>query len=132
MKAEIKFAAKCIVVGAAIAAASLFLRSAPKAQPTLSLPFATVTSVGASAVQILPANPSRRSVTLCNPSASLIMYAAPLGTTPTSGGSGVPIPVSSCFSPPPLTASGTTGGAGAGWNAIMSGAGPTNVLALEW
>jgi hypothetical protein len=124
-----RLVAAVLFAGALIAAACIGI---VKAQPTLSLPFATVTSVGASAVQILPANPSRRSVTLCNPSASLIMYAAPLGTTPTSGGSGVPIPVSSCFSPPPLTASGTTGGAGAGWNAIMSGAGPTNVLALEW
>ena len=120
-----------VVIGTTIAALAIYSR-APKAQPTLSLPFATVTSVGASAVQIVPANPSRRSITLCNPSATLIMYAAPLGTTPTSGGSGVPIAVSSCFSPPPLTSSGTTGGAGAGWNAIMSGAGPTNVLALEW
>ncbi len=73
MKFPARLAVAAIAVAAFVAWSAVYYS---KAQPTLSLPFATVTSVGASAVQILPANPTRRSITLSNPSASLIMYAA--------------------------------------------------------
>jgi hypothetical protein len=135
MKAEIKFAAKCIVVGAAIAAASLFLRSAPKAQPTLSLPFATVTSVTSAGQQIIGANPSRRAISICLAAVAQSVTFIPAPATPASLTSGITIFGSAtvpppCFTSPTLTASGTSGGVGAAWNAISSGT--INVTVLEW
>jgi hypothetical protein len=129
MKAEIKFAAKCIVVGAAIAAASLFLRSAPKAQPTLALPFATVTTGVTTSTQIVGANPTRRAIQICNAGTGNV-FALPAGSGTPANNNGLPIATLTCFTQPTVTASGTSGGGGAAWNAFATAS--TNILVLEW
>jgi hypothetical protein len=121
---------------AAVFAAALVV-SVP-AQPTVSLPFATVTPVTASSVQIIGANPSRRGLQICYPAVAGSVTIAPAPITPVSLTTGIPVTMTAtpstpiCFSPPTLTASGTSGGVGAAWNAIGSGAGPFNVTVLEY
>ena len=124
------------IAGIAIAALAIYIR-APKAQPTLSLPFATVTGVAQTSVQIIGANPSRRSIQICLPAVAAVVMIAPAPITPVSLTTGIAMTSTAtitgplCFTPPPLTASGSTGGAGAAWNAIAS-TGTVNVTVLEW
>jgi len=133
------FAAYAVAVAAAVAffwtiSSDLIV----KAQPTVSLPFATVTPVTASSVQIIGANPSRRGLQICYPAVAGSVTIAPAPITPVSLTTGIPVTMTAtpstpiCFSPPTLTASGTSGGVGAAWNAIGSGAGPFNVTVLEY
>jgi hypothetical protein len=117
-----------VVIGTAIAALAIYSR-APKAQPTLSLPFATVTAGVTTSTQIIGANPSRRSIQICNPSAATV-FALPVGAGTPAAANGIPIPTLTCFTPPPLTSSGTTGGAGAAWNGFAGSS--TNFVVLEW
>jgi hypothetical protein len=110
---------------AAVFAAALVV-SVP-AQPTVGLPFGTVATLTASSTQIIGSNPSRRAIQICNGTTAAASV-APAPVTPTVA-NGVQIPVSTCFTSPPLTASGTSGGAGGAWNGI----GNTAVLTiLEW
>jgi hypothetical protein len=107
-----------------------------KAQPTLNLPFATVTSVTTAGQQIIGSNPSRRSIQICFPAVAGSVTFAPAPITPVSLTTGITVTLTAtpstpiCYTPPPLTASGTTGGAGAAWNAIASTT--INVTVLEW
>lgn len=107
------------------------------AQPTVSLPTVTNTSVtSGAAVQIIPYNPGRRSITICNQAGTSALTVVPVNVTsavvtPTAS-VGIPIAVGTCFAPPQvLTNSGTSGGVTAAWSAIAAGA-TTNALVLEW
>jgi hypothetical protein len=109
------------------------------AQPTIALPFATVTSVGASSVQIIGANPSRRSIQICLPAVAATFTIAPAPITPVASTLGIAMTSTAtitgplCFTPPTnVLSGGSAGGAGAAWNAIASAAGPFNVIVLEW
>jgi hypothetical protein len=105
------------------------------AQPTISLPIGTVTAVAGSSVQIVGANPSRRALQICIPNVAqtIAFLPAPLTPTVTSGISMVGSTTgqgAQCFTTPNITSSGTSGGVGAAWNAIASGA--INVTVLEY
>lgn len=129
----------CAVAVAALIAGYLvaphFVRPA-QAQPSVSLPFATSTTVGTSSAQIVGVNPSRRSISICNASstAASVCNIAPLGITPATGatGTGVELAGGACFTPPAnVMSSGTGGGAGAGWNGVCANASQT-LIVLEW
>lgn len=109
-----------------------------RAQPTVSAPVATATSVtSGAAVQIIGYNPSRRSITICNQAGTSALTVVPVNpggfpaVTPTSS-IGVPIATGTCFSPPQvLTNSGTSGGVTAAWQGIVAST-TSSVLVLEW
>lgn len=123
-----------IALVAALVGTSLWLGTPPGAQPTVSLPFATVTAVtNANSVQIVGVNPSRRSIQICFPGVAGSVTFAPAPVTPVSLTTGIAVTLTAtpatpiCFNPPTNIAS-----AGAAWNAIASAAGPFNVTVLEW
>jgi hypothetical protein len=106
-----------------------------KAQPTAILPTATSTTgvTTGAAVQVIGVNPSRRSIQICSFSNSANLAPVnPSGMTAVTPSATVGIPVASgaCFTPPSLlTASGTSGGMGAAWQAIgVSGTASITVL----
>jgi hypothetical protein len=109
---------------------------AAHAQSTVLSPVTTTVSVTASAsLAALPANPTRKAVTICNGSATLIVTFTTGSVTPVSLTTGVVLPtgnlVTSCYTMgTPGLASG--GGVGAAINVIANGAGPTNVTFLEY
>lgn len=121
----------CAITVAALA----YMVSIAWAQPTNLGPTFTVTALTTAATNnAVPANPSRRSILLCNSSqtaANLISFTTG-NLTPTAT-NGILIPatpaqgVLSCFSPP----SGIIGGLGAQINAIMV-AGTANLIAIEF
>src|ERR1700691_1168030 len=90
------------------------------AQNTNPVPVATGCQVGTASSQCIAANPSRRSIQICNPSASITVWIAPGSTTAAANGGGsvsIP-PVSSntttCFTPPTGAGGGNTN-VGAQW-----------------
>jgi hypothetical protein len=100
---------------------------------TTLLPNAIVTTgiANVTAVQIAPANPSRRTFSICN-GAGAAIYVLP-GTVAPTATSGIPIAVSTCLTPPPnATQNGTYLGGGAPWLAIGQAAGPDVVSFIEW
>ncbi len=113
----------------AFVAAALLTWDKPKAQPTLSLPFAIVTTGVTTSTQIVGVNPSRRSIQICNPGTGNV-FALPAGAGTPANNNGLPITTLTCFTPPTVTASGTSGGGGAAWNAFATAS--TNILVLEW
>ncbi len=113
----------------AFSVAALLTWDQPKAQPTLSLPFATVTTGVTTSTQIVGVNPSRRSIQICNPGTGNV-FALPAGAGTPANNNGLPITTLTCFTPPTVTASGTSGGGGAAWNAFATAS--TNILVLEW
>ena len=100
-----------------------------KAQPTLALPFATVTTGVTTSTQIVGANPTRRSIQICNPGTGNV-FALPAGSGTPAANNGLPITTLTCFTQPTVTASGTSGSGGAAWNAFATAS--TNILVLEW
>ena len=99
-------------------------------------PITTTVSVTASAtLAALPANPSRKAVTICNGSATLFVTFTTGAVTPVSLTTGVVLQtanvVSSCFTIGNPGGS-SSGGIGAQINVIGSAAGPTNVTFLEY
>jgi len=99
-------------------------------------PITTTVSVTASAtLAALPANPSRKAVTICNGSATLLITFTTGAVTPVSLTTGIVLQtanvLSSCFTmgSPGLAGS---GGIGAQINVIANGAGPTNVTFVEY
>lgn len=119
----------------ALVAALLGFGTESKAQPTGSLPVATVTTnvTTGAAVQIIGVNPSRRNIQICAFTNSInIAPVNPAGMTAVTPSSTVGIPVLSgaCFQGPNfLAASGTSGGMGAAFNAIgVSGTATVTVL----
>jgi hypothetical protein len=105
------------------------------AQPTVLAPITTTVSVTASAsMAALPANPTRKAVTICNGSATLLITFTTGAVTPVSLTTGIVLQtgnvVASCFT------IGVPGGGGsfvgAAINVIANGAGPTNVTFLEY
>jgi hypothetical protein len=105
------------------------------AQPTALAPITTTVSVTASAsMAALPANPTRRAVTICNGSATLIVTFTTGSVTPVSLTTGIVLPtgnlVTSCYT---IGTPGSGGSfVGAAINVIANGAGPTNVTFLEY
>lgn len=103
------------------------------AQTTLLGPFATGVNVTTVSSQIIGSNPSRKSIQICNPSATTIVWIAPAPTVPlANNGGSISLPAVSsgtttCFTPP----TGVTGGLGAAWNGISAG-GNASVTVLEW
>lgn len=96
-----------------------------RAQPTSIGPWTTVTSVTTgAAVQIGALNPTRRSFTICDNSATGGVYILPALTpggaavNPTTT-QGIFLAANACFSPPAnLLASGNAAGGAQAWNAI--------------
>lgn len=106
-----------------------------EAQPTAPLPTATVTTnvTTGAALVIIPYNPGRRAIQICAFSQSInIAPVNPTNMTAVTPSATVGIPVASgaCYSSPTLlTASGTSGGQGASWQAIgVSGTASVTVL----
>jgi hypothetical protein len=130
------FALYAAAIAIAVAAAIVVVTS-PKAQPTVSLPFATVVSVTSSAGQIIGVNPSRRSIQICLPAVAGTVTLAPAPITPVSLTLGISMTSTAtitgplCFTPPAnVLSGGSAGGAGNAWNAIASTT--MNVTVLEW
>lgn len=99
-------------------------------------PITSTVSVTASAtLAALPANPSRKAVTICNGSATLLVTFTTGAVTPVSLTTGIVLQtanvLSSCFT---MGSPGTagSGGIGAQINVIANGAGPTNVTFVEY
>jgi hypothetical protein len=113
------------------------LIGAANAQGTTVLgPNVTTVSVAASAIlAALPANPSRRAVTICNGSATLFITFTTGTVTPVSLTTGFVLQTgnvaASCFTMG-VGGVGSGGGVGAQINVIGSGAGPTNVTFFEY
>ncbi len=106
------------------------------AQAQVLGPSVTTVSVGASAIiGALPSNPSRKAVTICNGSATLIVTFTTGTVTPVSLTTGFVLQtgnvVASCFTMGSPGQS-TPGGVGAQINVIANGAGPTNVTFFEY
>jgi hypothetical protein len=126
-------AALAIITSAALA----YMVSVAWAQVTLPLPLATSTVIGTSSTQAIAANPSRRSIQICNgaSTATNVCNIAPVGITPTISatiGVGAVVAGGACFTPPGNLGVGTSGGgAGAAWNAICTTASQP-MLILEW
>lgn len=119
-----------------LCAALLALPGAASAQETLLGPVTTTVSVTASAtLAALPANPSRKAVTICNGSATLLITFTTGAVTPVSLTTGVVLQtgnvVASCFTIGVPGQAGS-GGVGAQINVIANGAGLTNVTFLEY
>lgn len=102
------------------------------AQATFMGPNATSVALSTTSAQVLGTNPSRKALTLCNPSA-IVEYIAPAPLVPlTAGGVGIGLPaiasgVTSCFTAP----IGTGAGIGQAWNAVSASATP-NLTVLEY
>lgn len=105
-------------------------------QPTAILPDIIVTTVTtATAIQIAPVNPTRRSFQICT-ATNPIWFAPvnPAGMTPVTpaSGTGITIAAGACFTPATfVAASGTSGGMGAAFFAISTG-GNATVSFLEY
>lgn len=99
-----------------------------KGQTLALFPFATQTALSGAALQVIPSNPTRRSINICNGTGG-VASCTPSPITPTAA-NGVQIAASACFTPPPnlVNPSGSQGGAGAAWSCI----GTTNITVLEW
>lgn len=124
------------VVAAAIIAAGIVQGTKTKAQYTALAPFETNATIGASAtLGVLPANPSRRGLILCNGHASQSITVTFGTITPVSLTTGVVIPggntAASCFNLLPNILASPLVGVGAQVNAIASGA-TTPLTALEF
>jgi hypothetical protein len=134
MSLKKRIATFAIAVAAFVAVGVAFY-SQGQAQLTVSLPFATVTSVTTAGQQIIGANPSRRAIQICLAAVAQSVTFIPAPATPVSLTSGITIVGSAtappaCFTNPTVTASGSSSGVGAAWNAISSGT--INVTVLEW
>jgi hypothetical protein len=128
--------APLVALASAIGLVFIFMKT-PKAQPTLSLPFATVVSVTSSSAQLIGVNPSRRSIQICLPAVAGTVTIAPAPITPVSLTLGISMTSTAtitgplCFTPPAnVLSGGSAGGAGNAWNAIASTT--MNVTVLEW
>ena len=127
---DIWFLAAWFFVGTfLISLLSIHLDRQAKAQPTLALPFATVTTGVTTSTQIVGANPTRRSIQICNAGTGNV-FALPVGSGTPANNNGLPITTLTCFTQPTVTASGTSGSGGAAWNAFATAS--TNILVLEW
>lgn len=103
------------------------------AQNTLLNPFATVTSVTTTAVQIIGANASRRDIRICNVGTGIV-WIWPGALSPAVSAYELPAlstGTTVCFTPPDGTVGSGNSGQGASWNAqAVSTTGPVSVI--EW
>ena len=124
---------KRLILGLALAAGC----TAAHAQGSTVLgPVTTTVSVGTVAIiGALPANPTRKGVTICNGSATLFITFTTGSVTPVNLTTGQVLPtgtvVASCYTIGTTGVTGT-GGVGAQINVVGSGAGPTNVTFFEY
>jgi hypothetical protein len=136
-KILLPFAVAALILGLVFGTLGFRLITGAHAQTTVLGPVTTTVSVTASATMAaLPANPTRRAVTICNGSATLIITFTTGSVTPVSLTTGVVIPtgnlVTSCYTIG-IPGSGLGGAAvGNQINVIANGAGPTNVTFLEY
>jgi hypothetical protein len=102
------------------------------AQTTSPSPLATGPALSIVSSQILGANPTRRSVTFCNPS-TIVEWIAPAPLIPlAAGGVGIGLPaaaagVTVCFSTPIIPGAGQ----GSAWNGVSATVTP-NITILEY
>jgi hypothetical protein len=119
------------------ALASAALSGAAFAQGSTVLgPITTTVSVATTAIMAaLPANPTRKGVTICNGSATLFITFTTGSVTPVNLTTGQVLPTgtvaTSCYTIG-TTGVSATGGVGAQINVVGSGAGPTNVTFFEY
>ena len=118
------------ILVAGFLAAATWLVPGADAQSTFPGPVVTVTALSAAtAAQIIGANPSRRSIQICNVGASNPVTIWPGLISPVLSGYTLP-PVTSnvtaCFTPP----TGLAGGMGAVWNGLSSSG--TSVSVFEY
>jgi hypothetical protein len=103
-----------------------------KSQVTALSPLGTSVPLSTTSAQVIGLNPTRRSLTFCNPS-TIIIWIAPSGITPlAAGGVGIGLPAAStgttvCFSTT-VIGDRTQGQA---WNAIAA-SGTPNLTILEY
>jgi hypothetical protein len=122
------------IVGFGFAAAILvsYNQRSAEAQITTLSPIGTSVVLSTTSAQVIGANPSRRSITFCNPS-TIIEWIAPAPIVPlTGGGVGIGLPAAAtgttvCFSTPIIG----TAGQGQAWNAVSASATP-NITILEY
>jgi hypothetical protein len=112
---------------------ALYNANKVEAQPTVLAPFMTTVTVGASAtLAAVPANPSRRAMTICNGHATQTVTFTFGTLTPVSLTTGQVLAAgnvaTSCFTVPPAN---VVGGVGAQLNLIASGA-STPVTVFEY
>jgi hypothetical protein len=92
---------------------------------TNPVPVATGCTVSTTSSQCIAANPTRRSIQICNPSANVAVWIAPGSTAAVVNGAGsISIPpvasnVTTCITPPTGAGGGNTN-VGAAWNAITA------------
>lgn len=107
-----------------------------QAQLTIAMPIATVSAMTNASSQIIAANPTRKSIQICNPTA-VVMTIIPGTTAAVAGGSttgnGITLPavasgVTSCYTPPFYN---SAPGAGAAWQGILASS-TGNALIMEW
>ena len=121
------------IIGFLLSQVPLAVAQAPNTNPQ---PVATGCQVGTASSQCIAANPSRKSIQICNPSASIVVWIAPNPTTAAANGGGsvsiapVSSNVTSCFTPP-TGAGGNTTNVGAQWNAIAVTT-PTSLTIYEY
>jgi hypothetical protein len=130
-KVKVRLAAVLAVI---TSAALAYMVTIAWAQPTVLGPFMTTATVGASAtLGAVPANPSRRAMTICNGHATQTVTFTFGTLTPVSLTTGQVLPagnvVASCFTVPPIAS--VSGGIGAQLNLIASGA-ATPVTVFEY
>ncbi len=101
-----------------------------EAQTTQLGPVVTNATLSTASAVAIAANPSRKHLTFCNPSA-VVIWLMP-GTTAAAANTGIGLPAASsgttvCFSTP----TSLTGGVGSAWNAIAASATPSLTI-LEY
>lgn len=107
------------------------------AQTTNPVPVATGAQVGVASGQVIGSNPTRRSISICNPSATVTVWIAPGSQAAVANGGGsisiapVASNVTSCYTPPTGSGGGSTN-IGASWNAIAQTATPTSLTIWEY
>ena len=106
------------IIGYLISQVPVALAQAVNTNP---VPVATGCQVGTASSQCIAANPTRRSIQICNPSGSITVWIAPGSTTAAANGGGSvsipPVSSTTCFTPPTGAGGGNTN-VGAQWNAI--------------
>lgn len=101
------------------------------AQSTFPNPVVTQTTLTGAAAQVIAANPTRRSIRICNVGATNAIWVWPGALSPPKSAeilAPVTSNVSKCIEPP----SGVVGSNGAQWNAVITAGSSGSVSVEEW
>lgn len=101
------------------------------AQTTFPNPVVTQTTLTGAAALIIAANPTRRSIRICNVGATNAIWVWPGALSPPKSAeilAPVASNVSKCIEPP----AGVVGSNGAQWNAVITGGSTGSVSVEEW